>query len=103
MNIDSFHSNVSRDVTVYILVYEFDPAKDIEKRWVIEQRLNPIDPDYVELYNPESITLTLPICRGVTVPAEVELNDPLGRWIFVSGQCQWEGDYSLVDLSLIHI
>ena len=97
LNIDSFHSNVSRDVTVYILVYEFDPQQDTEKRWVIEQRLNPLDPDYVELYNPESITLTLPICRGVTVPAEVELNDPLGRWIFVSGQCQWEGDYSLVD------
>ena len=97
LNIDSFHSNVSRDVMVYILVYEFDPAKDIEKRWVIEQKLNPLDPDYVELYNPSSITLTLPICRGVTVPAEVELNDPTGRWIFVSGQCQWEGDYSLVD------
>jgi hypothetical protein len=97
LNIDSFHSNVSRDVTVYILVYEFDPTKDVEKRWVIEQKLNPLDPDYVELYNPESITLTLPICRGVTVPAEVELNDPTGRWIFVSGQCEWEGDYSLVD------
>ena len=27
----------------------------------------------------------------------MELNDPTGRWIFVSGQCQWEGDYSLVD------
>ena len=51
----------------------------------------------MQIYNPKSIILTLPICRGVEVPAEVELNDKAGRWIFVSGECQWEGDYSLVD------
>ena len=97
LNIDSFHSNVSRDVMVYMLVYEFDPTKDIDKRWVLEQQLSTTDPDYVELYNPSFITLTLPICRGTDVPAEVELNDPTGRWIFVSGQCEWEGDYTYVD------
>ena len=97
LNIDSFHSNVSKDVEIYIRVYEFDPAKDTEKRWVVEQQLSPLDPNYVQLYSPNSITLTLPICRGVDVPAEVELNDPTGRWVFVSGECQWEGDYSLVD------
>jgi len=97
LNIDGFHSNVSRDVKIYILVYEFDPSKDLDKRWITEQKLNIGDPDYVQLYSPPSITLTLPICRGVEVPAEVELNDPTGRWIFVSGQCEWEGDYSLVD------
>ena len=97
MNIDSFHSNVSKDVEIYIRVYEIDPAKDTEKRWVVEQQLNPLDPNYVQLYSPNSITLTLPICRGVDVPAEVLLNDPTGRWVFVSGECQWEGDYSLVD------
>ena len=97
LNIDSFHSNVSKDVEIYIRVYEFDPAKDTEKRWVVEQQLNPLDPNYVQLYSPNSITLTLPICRGVDVPAEVLLNDPTGRWVFVSGECQWEGDYSLVD------
>ena len=97
LNIDSFHSNVSKDVVIYIRVYEFDPAKDTEKRWVVEQQLSPLDPNYVQLYSPNSITLTLPICRGVDVPAEVELNDPTGRWVFVSGECEWEGDYSLVD------
>ncbi|MED5307877.1 MAG: hypothetical protein VYA95_00875, partial [Candidatus Thermoplasmatota archaeon] len=97
LNIDSFHSNVSKDVEIYIRVYEFDPAKDTEKRWVTEQQLSPLDPNYVLLYSPDSITLTLPICRGVDVPAEVELNDPTGRWVFVSGECQWEGEYSLVD------
>jgi len=97
LNIDAFHSNVSRDVEIYIRVYEFDPSKDTAKRWVTEQQLSPLDPNYVQLYNPTSITLTLPICRGVEVPSDVELNDPTGRWIFVSGQCQWEGDYSLVD------
>ncbi len=97
LNIDSFHSNVSRDVKVYILVYELDPSKDVDPRWVIEQKLDLGDPNYVQLYDPPSITLTLPICRGVEVPTEVELNDPTGRWIFVSGQCDWEGDYSLVD------
>jgi hypothetical protein len=96
LNIDSFHSNVSKDVVIYIRVYEFDPARD-EKRWVVEQQLSPLDSNYVQLYSPNTITLTLPICRGVDVPAEVELNDPTGRWVFVSGECEWEGDYSLVD------
>ena len=97
LDIDSFHSNVSKDVIIYIRVYEFDPSKDIEKRWVIEQQLNPLDLDYVQLYNPSTITLTLPICRGVDVPAVVELNDPTGRWVFVAGQCQWEGEYGFVE------
>ena len=95
LDIDAFHSNVSRDVEIYIRVYEF--GSDSEKRWVTEQQLSPLDPNYVQIYNPASITLTLPICRGVEVPAEVDLNDKAGRWIFVSGECQWEGDYSLVD------
>ena len=76
LNIDSYHSNVTNTVTIYMLVYEFDPSKDNEYRWIAEQQLSQLDPDYVELYNPSSIKLTLPLCRGNSdVPAEVSLND----------------------------
>ena len=81
-----------------MLVYEFDPSKDNEFRWIAEQQLSPLDPDYVELYNPSSIILTLPLCRGNSdVPAEVSLNDPNGRWIFISGQCEWDGEYTFAN------
>ena len=98
LNIDSYHSNVTNTVTIYMLVYEFDPSKDNEFRWIAEQQLSPLDPDYVELYNPSSIILTLPLCRGNSdVPAEVSLNDPNGRWIFISGQCEWDGEYTFAN------
>ena len=52
----------------------------------------------MELYNPSSIKLTLPLCRGNSdVPAEVSLNDPNGRWIFISGQCEWDGEYTFTN------
>ena len=98
LNIDSYHSNVTNTVTIYMLVYEFDPSKDNEYRWIAEQQLSQLDPDYVELYNPSSIKLTLPLCRGNSdVPAEVSLNDPNGRWIFISGQCEWDGEYTFTN------
>jgi hypothetical protein len=95
LDIDRFHSDKPVDVIIYIRVYEFDPTKDTDKRWVTEQQLSLSDPDYVQLYNPNTITLSLPICRGVSVPDEVILADPEGDWVFINGQCDWDGEYSL--------
>ena len=97
VDITKFHSNVSTNVPIYIRVYEFDLESDTEKRWVSEQALPLSDPGRVEIYNPESISLTLPICRGVVVPDYVELEDPTGRWVFIAGQCQWDGEYGYVE------
>jgi hypothetical protein len=95
LDIDRFHSNNPVDVIIYIRIYEFDPLKDSEKRWNAEQQLPLNDPNYVQLYNPSTITLSLPICRGVTVPDDVILADPEGKWIFINGECDWDGEYSL--------
>ncbi len=97
LNIDRFHSNESTDVVIYITVYELADRPGAQKRWIIEQQLETTDSNYVQIYNPETITLTLPICRGVLTPDEVSLADPNGRWVFISGECQWEGKYSYVD------
>jgi hypothetical protein len=95
LDIDRFHSDKPVDVIIYIRVFEFDPTEDTEKRWVTEQQLSLSDPDYVQLYNPDTITLSLPICRGVSVPDEVILADQEGDWVFINGQCDWDGEYSL--------
>ena len=95
LDFDRFHSNTPVDVIIYIRVYEFDPSKDSEKRWNTEQQLSLSDPNYVQLYSPNTITLSLPICRGVSVPDEVILADPDGEWVFINGACDWDGEYSL--------
>ena len=82
LNMDSYYTNQSEVITIYIFIYEFDTKYGNEKRWT--------DNDYGIA---ESIKLTLPICRGETIPNEVLLDDADGRWIFIGGQCQYEGDW----------
>ena len=94
LNIDAFHSNEPVALEIHMRVYEFDPAKDTDYRWVVEQQLSPLDSNYIIIHNPTYITLELPICRGVEVPAEVSIEDPEGEWVFVSGQCAWNGLYT---------
>ena len=80
LNLSDLYSNVSKNVEVYIFIYEWDSLN--EKRWTTHN------------YGfDDSITLTLPKCRGETVPNNVLAEDLDGRWIFVNGVCQWEGDW----------
>ena len=80
LNLSDLYSNVSKNVEVYIFIYEWDSLG--EKRWT----------DHNYGFD-NSITLTLPICRGEKAPDNVKADDIDGRWIFVNGACMWEGDW----------
>jgi len=86
LNLDDLYSNVSKNVEVYLRIYEFNTDYGVEKRWIDEM-----------IVSPDSITLTLPKCRGELVPNEVLADDKDGRWTFIGGACEWDGAWSFED------
>jgi hypothetical protein len=80
---DSYYTNKTEVETIYLYIYEFTSNTGV-KRWA--------DHDYGFTSGME-ITLTLPICRGLTVPNEVLAVDDAGYWAFIGGECQWVGDW----------
>jgi hypothetical protein len=83
LNMDSYYTNKTEVETIYLYIYEFTSNTGV-KRWA--------DHDYGFTSGME-ITLTLPICRGLTVPNEVLAVDDAGYWAFIGGECQWVGDW----------
>ena len=81
LSMDDYYSNVSETIEIYIYIYEFS-SSSAEKRWT--------EHNYGIA---ESIKLVLPICRGTTIPNEVLLDDSDGRWVFIGGECLWDGEW----------
>ena len=81
LNMDNYYSNETETIEIYIYIYEFS-SSSIEKRWTSH--------DYGIS---ESIKLVLPICRGETIPNEVLLDDKDGGWVFIGGECLWDGEW----------
>ena len=82
LNMDNYYTNETVTIDVYIYIYEFNTDFGVEKRWT--------DHNYGF---EKMITLTLPICRGEIVPNEVILEDGIDNWIFIGGECQWNGEW----------
>ena len=81
LNMDNYYTNETETIEIYIYIYEFS-SSSIEKRWTEHN------------YGiSESIKLVLPICRGETIPNEVLLDDKNGRWVFIGGECLWDGEW----------
>ena len=81
LNMDNYYSNETETIEIFIYIYEFS-SSSAEKRWT--------DNDYGIA---KSINLVLPICRGATIPNEVLLDDKDGRWVFIGGECLWDGEW----------
>jgi hypothetical protein len=84
LNMEKYYTNDTVVKEIYIYIYEFDTEFGVEKRWTWTDWNYGFD---------KSITLTLPICRGESVPNEVLLDDDIDSWVFIGGECQWDGEW----------
>ena len=73
---DGLYSNVSQSQTVYIKIYEEDPADGRGERWVTIK----------------FISLQLPACQGLQ--ADAAAIEAGGEFVIVEGECVWEGVWS---------
>lgn len=81
LNMDDYYTNQTVTKDIHLYIYEFSSTTGI-KRWTEHNYGFPM-----------KITLTLPICRGQTVPNEVILDDGFDNWVFIGGECQWDGEW----------
>ena len=76
LDMDGLYSNVSQSQTVYIKIYEEDPADGRGERWVTIK----------------FISLQLPACQGLQ--ADAAAIEAGGEFVIVEGECVWEGVWS---------